>query len=122
MDTDEQIEQRVRAACTAAGHNGCYVDYAAYPTDKDDEPIDNLDATAYTGKLVVITREDNFFGGPWSKAYRSDVLTNPTWLQLTVCANASIIATNDKHHCFFEGFTRIRTEGDVLVAYLVMGS
>ncbi len=91
--------------------------YSAYPVI-DDLPIDNLDDIAVEGTFVVIGTYDEFWDSrtgfignsmnshnkiKGGNAYKSDPITNPTWLQLSVLANESIIITNDLHHVFLEG-------------------
>ena len=98
----DTIESKVEAACLAAGRKKRVI-YSAYDSDEEDNPIDNLDEVAVEGKVVLIGEKDDFYGGEESKSYVSEVLENPTWLQVTVCANAMIRRTRDLHHVFLEG-------------------
>jgi len=119
----DAIDARVNNACQEAGHKEIVVDYSAYDSDSDsDIPIDNLNMMAAVGKIVLVAPADNFYGGAKSKPYRSQVLINPTWLQVAVCANAMILCTNDHHHCFLEAITFLRTEGDIGIFEFAMGS
>ncbi len=95
------------------------VDYSAYDSDDNDVPIDNLNDIAIIGKCILVMRED--------RPYQSEVVENPTWLQLAVLANEMIIATRDHHHCFLETVHKIkwRPKGlpeDVAVYEFGMGS
>ncbi len=116
------ISSKVEAAVLASGQKKVYVDYSAYDSDDDDEPIDNLDEVAVKGKVVLVSAADSCWGGKKSKDYRSDVLESPTWLQACVYANAMIRSVRDTHHVFFEGLDKIGEEGDVTVYEFVMGS
>lgn len=102
--------------------------YSAYEvaddsTSPEDDglAIDNLDDIAFEGTFVVTGDYDEFWDGSGSwvgntssqqakgkvgRSYKSDPITDPTWLQLAVMANECIIATNDFHHIFFEGADR----------------
>jgi hypothetical protein len=101
-----RIADRVEKACEAVGHRKCHVFYSVYETDENDVPIDNLDEVAVDGRAVLVRERDNFFGGKFSRPYKSEILVNPTWLQVAVCANAMIHRTRDTHHSFLEGLER----------------
>jgi hypothetical protein len=60
-----------------------YVGHLAYRKDDDGTPIDNLDEVAVPGKAILIGERDEYR----STDYCSEVLENPTWLQVVVCAN-----------------------------------
>lgn len=96
--------------------------YSAYETDENDEPIDNLDEIAAIGKIILVCKRCEFYGGDGSKNYRSDVLENPTWLQVAVCANEMIKVTRDEHHVFLEGLYKKRTRNGITTYELAMGS
>lgn len=105
------MDDRVEQAILADGQKEVLVDYSAYTTrGEDDEPIDNLDEVAIKGQIVVFAEEDGFYGGKKSKSYVSPVLTDPTWLTLSLHANRAIVATNDHHHVFFEGVDKVEEE------------
>lgn len=115
------MNERVEQACLAAGQTEAEVYYSAYPEDAEETPVDNLDQVAVEGRCILVCDYDDFWGGE-GEDYRSDVLENPTWLQVAVCANAMIQRTRDFHHRFLEN-VRLRTmEGDVAVYELIMGS
>jgi len=98
-----------------------YVTYSAYEDadDDDDTPIDNLDEVAVPGKVILIGERDEYR----STDYRSEVLENPTWLQVAVCANDMIKKTRDYHEChFLEYLEEKGTEGDVTIYKFEMGS
>jgi hypothetical protein len=125
MDSWDKMEKRVKDAILASGQKKRYVIYSAYTShedDEDDNPIDNLDEIAVKGKVILIGRSDDFWGGDKSKEYRSEIMENPTWLQVAVAANAMIKKTKDTHHCFLETLDRIGEEGDVTLYEFGMGS
>lgn len=124
-----EMTDRVDAAIVASGEDNKeefvrrlkfgiahLVIYSAYEV-VDDLPINNLDDVAFKGTFGVTGDYDEFWDGRsgWlnqttgyhnelaGSAYKSDPITDPTWLQLAVLANECIIATNDTHHVFFEG-------------------
>lgn len=116
------ITSRVRKAIKESGQKKVYVCYSAYKLDDNDEPIDNLDEIAFHGKAILTSDADEFFGGEKSKNYRSEVIENPTWLQVAVLANAMIRRTRDTHHCFLEGLSVVDKKGDVTILDFLMGS
>jgi hypothetical protein len=61
-----------------------------------------MDEVAVEGKAVFIMNYDEFWGGE-GMDYRSEIKTNPTWLDVAVLADAAIRCTGDTHHCFLEG-------------------
>ncbi len=90
--------------------------YSAYST-YNDVPRDNLDEVAIEGKVIVTYPVDRFWSGDGSD-YRSEVLSDPTWLELAIEASKAIEKTGDYHHVFFEG---VRDVGQGIWV-LVMGS
>jgi hypothetical protein len=121
-DKHNMLEKRVNDAVLASGQKIVCVCYSAYDLDDDDEPIDNLDEIAAKGKVILVGFADDYWGGNESKDYRSEVLENPTWLQVAVCANAMIKTTKDTHHCFLEGLEKHSEEDNVTVYEMSMGS
>lgn len=111
---NKAIQKRVR---TAIG-KPCMLEYAAYDFDSAGALLDNLDTICFEGQcLVEQDRPDH------DEPFRSDVLNNPTWLELAKVANAMILATNpDTDHRFLEGVHVRREEGDVTILGLDMGS
>ena len=105
--------------------------YSAYANQIDEPclPINNLHEVPFKGTFTVIGEYDSFWDGrgvgiigepmtqQCGKEFRSEPITDPTWLQLAVLANESILTTNDFHHIFLESVNLV---GDSL--YLVFGS
>lgn len=117
---DAEIEDAVRAQHRK---DGAIVFYSAYKSDKDDEPIYNLDKVAVKGKAVFVREGDEFWGGKKALDYKSAVVENPTWLQLAVIADEAIRITRDEHHVFFEGIENTKKKMDGIKVYeLIMGS
>lgn len=99
-----------------------YVIYSAYKSDKDGEPIDNLNEIAVKGKVILVGEADDFWGGKKAKDFRSKVLENPTWLIVAIHANATIKKTRDLHHVFLEGMDKKGKDGKATVYEFCMGS
>lgn len=77
------------------------VSFSAYADDWSD----NLDEVAVEGRIKIKTKHDDFFGGMAVESrqnYESEILENPTWLDLCLCANDMINCTGDNHHIFLE--------------------
>lgn len=113
MARAHSMEQRVDEACIAAGHKNVVVIYSAYALDADEYQTDNLDEVAAEGTFRLFSRHDDFWGK--GKDYLSEEeITNPTWLQVAVHANASIHVTGDYHHVFLEG---VEVNGNRLIMH-----
>lgn len=54
--------------------------------------------------------------------YQSEIIDNPTWLDLCVFANDMIQITGDYHHVFLEGVENKGQEGNTGIYEFVMGS
>jgi len=100
----------------------CLVEFSAYKSDSNDEPIDNLDEIPFPGKIKLRALADEFYGGSKGKDYESSVLENQTWLDLCYYANKMILTTNDHHHVFLEGIEAVGKDGDVTIFEFIMGS
>jgi hypothetical protein len=85
----------------------------------DDLPPDRV---AVRGRVVLVCRRSDYFGGPRSRDYKSEKLVNPTWLQVAVCANASVVVTRDQQHVLLEGIDKLGRDGGVAVYEIVMAS
>lgn len=94
------IQMRVDNACIEAGHETAFVAYSAYMEDERGLPVDNLDEVFAEGIFRVCVPGDDFFGN--GEPYVSNLISNPTWMDLAVLANESIPVTGDTHHIFFE--------------------
>jgi hypothetical protein len=112
----EKIENRIAAAIDGE----MLVSYSSYDEDDEDNPVDNLDEVAAKGKIVFVELHDDFWGV--GKDYRSEVLKNPTWMQVALCANEMIKTTGDQHHVFLEGIQKIKEEDGVSIYKFLMGS
>jgi hypothetical protein len=82
--------------------------YSAYKTETTgdgDLPINNLNDVAFIGTFTVVCKKSDYdlWRDNLSQDYKSSPITNPTWLELAVLANDSILTTRDFHHVFFEG-------------------
>jgi hypothetical protein len=103
--TYDDLETKVIAALLKDGQKP-HVIYSAYQNDPDspnyDILDDNLDDIAVSGKVMLWHPGDWNWGGDETMDYRSPILENPTWLQVTLYANRMIEAINDYHHIFLE--------------------
>jgi hypothetical protein len=111
----EAAEARLEAACLAAGHKRLRI---ACP-DPRETPLDEV---VVRGQVVLVVPRTVPFGGPRSRPYRSEVLVDPTWLQVAVCANASVVVTRDQQHVFVEAVEEVGREGDLTVYTIALGS
>ena len=102
------------------------VRYSAYGDTRGGLPLDNLDEIAIKGKAVIVGPAKPFWGGEGSKDYQSDLIENPTWLQLCALLHEQIKVTGDRHHVFIEGVHRVgftKIDGKRVSKYeLVLGS
>lgn len=116
-----KIEQAIKASNPKRKVRVCY---SAYKSDENDNAIDNLNEIAVHGKIRLVEMAEKFWGGKKSKDYKSEILENPTWLDITVCANEMIRTTRDTHHCFLEGIRKAisQNEKDVVIYNFSMGS
>lgn len=121
----DAIDERVRRAIMDARRaamlrplNRMLVDYSAYESDANEVPIDNLDEIAVNGKVKFVSNNPEWEERP----YESEVMENPTWLQVAVLANDMILWTKDRHHRFLECVTLLRRYDDVAVYEFGMGS
>ena len=110
------LEKRLKSVLGA----NCKVAYSAYPQDQNQLPIDNLDDVAVDGQVKFIQNYDPFWGD--GKDYESNVIVNPTWMKVAQIAEEMIGVTKDRQHHFLEGVTYLRSEGDVSIYELDMGS
>ena len=95
--------------------------YSAYSTTNEDLPTDNLDDVAVEGRVIFLMDHKPFFGG--GEDWQSDVVENPTWLEVAVLADDMIRTTGDYHHVFLEDVEGVGQEKDGLkFARMVMGS
>ena len=106
MNVRDGMDDKIEKAILKSGQKKVHIIYSAYKSDKRETPIDNLDKVAVEGKVILIGQRDEFWGGEKSRNYVSEVLDNPTWLDVAVCANAMIRRVRDEHHVFLEGLTK----------------
>lgn len=114
---DQQVSDEIKARRTIDDNYKDYVSFSAYP---DDYRSNNLLDIAIKGRCQFveqgIVRDDEdaerlynryLFGdmpAGLRRDYKSEILTDPTWLELCVCANDMINTIGDNHHIFLEGF------------------
>ena len=108
-------QDAMMARVAAAVRGECLVVYDAYRYDDENLPVDNLDEIAVHGRCKLI----DYFG---EVCYVSDVVENPTWLQVAVLANDMIHAAGETDHVFLEGIDPRGWEDGVAVYEFSMGS
>ena len=67
----------------------------------------NLFERVYGNNIVFINRYNDFFSVENGEDYISDVYNNPSYFDILVEANKSVIHTGDYHHTFLEGINQI---------------
>jgi len=82
----------------------CFVYYSVYNMENG-LPVNNLHEVAVEGKVIFTQNHDGFWGAGIS--YQSDVIENPTWLDVAVLANEMIKIVGDYHHIFLEGVSPV---------------
>ncbi len=101
------------------------VSYSAWGSEEDEFRI-NLDEVAVEGPVIFVQEHDEFWGP--GEDYKSELVENPTWLELCLLANDMINVTGDHHHIFLEGVYQLKdkfgvTEKDWVKVYrFSMGS
>lgn len=114
MALDDAIQARLKAALG----DDVRVVYEAYEFDDDERPVDNLDKRAHKGRIRFVAEDPND-----GETFESDVLENPTWLDVARVANQMLIALNDHHHVYLEGIDIVKKpKGEPVIAEFSMGS
>jgi hypothetical protein len=114
----EQADQVIQDRIAAAIDGEVRVIYAAYDEDADQLPVDNLDEVAYRGQIRFV--ETDPLDG---ERYESEVLSDPTWLQLALAANQMMVTLGYEDHVYLEGFEVIRRpKGKPRIGEFVLGS
>ena len=90
-------------------------EYGVLQFDKDGYPIMMLkpQALAFEGLCIVEASRTEYFGGIDSKSYRSDVIANPTWMQLWFICASQAEKTRDFYHTNIVAAHVIRTEKSI---------
>jgi len=92
-------EKLLKAALKKAGVKALSI-LAIYETDADDSPEVDLTKTVMVGEALVHSTGSEFFGN--GRGFVSEVVTNPTYLDMMVICGQMIEATGDEHHVFLE--------------------
>ena len=78
-----------------------------------------LDEIAVKGRVRMIERVDAFWtADETARDYRSEILVDPTWLDISIAANYMINTVRDFHHIFLENIREVG--GDLEDAQTVM--
>jgi len=75
--------------------------YQTYKNNIFKIPLSNLDDIAVEGRVVFEELQHGWLSGG-GKPYTSDVVEDPTWLEVALLANEMIHTTKDFHHKFLE--------------------
>lgn len=103
----ERIEQRLAAEIDGE----CRVEFEVEDAELED--------CAFEGKLGFTAHRDP--SNPSSRDYKSEVVENPSWLEVAVLANQMLVTTDDDDHRYLEG-VEILKSGPVSEARFLMGS
>lgn len=130
-DSDSHCRAVALANCTLMTHDamdarianalGKHINvvFSAYEICGDGEPGDDglychgnslvdadFESAVIQGPCIFSTERDEFWGGCETEDYQSEVLTDPTWLDILKAADDMICVTKDTHHCFLEAVHR----------------
>jgi hypothetical protein len=113
---EDALQARVREALADQGE--VRVRFSAYEEDADGLPVDNLDQRAHAGQIQIVETDQRD-----GERFESDVLTDPTWLDVLRVANRVILALDYQDHIYLEGLqVKRRARGKPALAKLVFGS
>ena len=87
--------------------------YSAY-TDENDR----LDEIAATGKVIFVRKKDDWC----DRAWQSQVMENPTWMDLIPIAEEMIRMSKDFHHVFLESIRKVKSVNGIDYYKFCMGS
>lgn len=113
-----RIERKIREAVLDKGHRRVMVSYSNFEKTAEGKYVDNLHKVAFKGTMILVAEPAEHSKG---KAYRSEALENPTWLQIAICANRMILRTRNRSHYFLDGFKEIAQSDGVATCVFVMG-
>jgi len=121
-DFGERADE-MRATIDEALGKSSLVYYSAYKSSETTGlQLNNLSQIAIRGKVILRQQFDDFWGSTGGD-YQSEVVENPTWLDIALLADSMIHTTNDKHHVFLEGVHPANVKiGGVKVYEFFMGS
>ena len=94
----EPIDAAIDAGIKAKGQKRFMI-YSVY--SNYDNPENNLKEIAVEGLVRFIHEGTETFGN--GSGWKSEILENPTWLDVAVLSNEMMLITSDYHHCFLEG-------------------
>lgn len=106
----EQVTNHIASNRSVFSHNDDQTEYrdlvifSAWPFSGKKAYTNNLDDVAIEGRVQFISKITFTGDRPWMRRadYESDILENPTWLDVCLCANDMINVTSDHHHIFLE--------------------
>lgn len=75
--------------------------YSAYIIDDNELPVNNLNEVAIVGSGRFVAEYNDFYADEGTD-YISDLITNPTWLDVAILANDMIKTTGDNTHIYLE--------------------
>lgn len=107
------IDEAIDAAIKAKDQKR-FVIYSVYKNY--DNPENNLQEIAVEGTVRFVQEGSEFFGN--GSGYKSEIFTNPTWLDVAVCANEMMLITGDMHHCYLEAVYasgKFLTDGEEII-------
>jgi hypothetical protein len=112
----DAIQDRVRARVKQK----CFVVFSGYTSDPDNVPVDNLDDVPVSGKVKIRASRQRLASGNPKKDYESEVLHNPTWLDLCAIANAHLVQRVRRRQLYLETANIVGIEGDVQIVEICL--
>jgi hypothetical protein len=112
----DAIQSRVRAHV----NQKCFVVFSGYKCDQDNVPIDNLDEVPISGNVKIRASRERLASGNPKKDYESEVIQNPTWLDLCAIANAHLVQRVHRREIYLESANVVGTEGDVKIVEMCL--
>ena len=112
----DAISERIAGHIFDVDEKNNVMTYSAYKSDDRGVPIDNLDEVAVEGN-IIITQLSDYKGEDDYDDYESEIVENPTWLDICVLFNRAVEQTGDFHHIFLEGLCKTKKEKDGVPIY-----
>lgn len=117
-DAEEQVSKKIR---DFVGDDETVINFIDFVLDENDDDFvldTKIDSTAHQGKIKFI--EKNTDG---EIIFESEILENPTWLQVCKVAHEIIKSTTDsKEAQFVEEINIVDKDNDISIAEIFLGT
>jgi hypothetical protein len=100
----------------------CFLVFSAHKFDHNRVPIDNLDEVPIPGKVKIRVGRSHFSDGKLTKLFESEILRDPSWLDLCAIAHAHILRARDRTNRYLDTAEIVGNEGDVTIVRLCLGT